>query len=628
MDAAKHGLLPRCRNRLDVAVTWLEQQPLLLVAMAAAFLICCTDLISSHGVLFKDDPDDSMRLVQVRELLAGQPWYDMRMPRFGGADVLVSHWSRIVDFPLALMIALLTPVFGQTVAETIAVVLWPTLLSGLAAYVIARFCDREAGRRTALLAIALAVPSTGHFKFLPGGIDHHNVMILCALAGVFGLISALETPRAGWFAGAVLAVGCSVGLEGLGLTLAAIGLVTLTALFWYRNLTGVSHAALAFAGSLLGCYLVFGPFRPDGAVVCDVISANLVAFAICGAAGVLAADRVLSRGGPQWAALGMLVAGGGAGLAVYGWLQPACFGGPYAQLDPRLVQAWLKNVSEVRSLFAVGRSTPFDAVTFAFYPAIGICYGVLLARSGTRHAALYGAILGVAVVLWVWQERLLPYAAFLSVAPIALGLTRKNELAGTATSIERPAFALRFGRWPLAGGAGALALIGLAAASFTLLGRGDAAATGGEAKPTSVTLAAASHPAPAPTASDAKSCLSADEAKPLAVLPAGLAVNDIDAGPFLVAWTNLSVMSAPYHRMGRSILAAHDVLHAPAHEAASRLRALGARYIVVCPSAGDTEATGPAIPDALRMVLLAGTVPDGLEAVPVASSYKVWRLKD
>ena len=47
------------------------------------------------------DTDDNMRIMQVRALLHGQGWYDLRQYRLDppwGANI---HWSRLVDLPIA-----------------------------------------------------------------------------------------------------------------------------------------------------------------------------------------------------------------------------------------------------------------------------------------------------------------------------------------------------------------------------------------------------------------------------------------------------------------------------------------------------------------------------------------------
>lgn len=593
------------------AYEWVARKPLWVVALGAAAVMGLADLAANPAILtgVLGDTDDAARLTQVRELIAGQAWSDLRLWRFGGSEPLISHWSRIIDLPLAAMILLLSTVLGQDMAEVVTRMVWPTLLSAGVAYSVARYCERVADRKTALLALLLVVPCTGHFQFTPGRIDHHNAMIIGAVAGTFALLAALDKPRMGWVAGLLLGFGCAVGFEGLGLTLAALGIVTLSALFVTDDLAGVARASAAYAATLLAAYLVFGPWRPDGLIVCDALSVNLIALAVCGAAGVALAHRARENGRSQLVSFGILAGAGVAGLALYGTVQPACLAGPYGQVEPRLGPVWLDHVSEVRSLFAVSQSSLSDGLSFAGYPLIALGYGALVLRKRLMpHAATYFAVFAVTVLLGLWQVRLLPYASYLSVPLIAVGLFRR-ETAVVPVTRDQPVAAV----WGLAGGVAA-AMAGLATVGFVLMaGQPGVAAT---------PAVATSDAAPA----DFKSCTSGKSIKGLAGLPKGLAVNDIDLGSYLVAWTSLSVLSAPYHRMGRSILAAHDLLHASAAEAPLRMKAIGARYVVLCGPLGDTVAAR-APGDALRGELLAGRVPVGLEAVAVnAGPVKVWRL--
>src|SRR5689334_7529729 len=58
------------------------------------------------------DTDDNMRIMQVRALLDGQGWYDLRQYRLNppfGADI---HWSRLVDLPIAALKLTLAPLVG------------------------------------------------------------------------------------------------------------------------------------------------------------------------------------------------------------------------------------------------------------------------------------------------------------------------------------------------------------------------------------------------------------------------------------------------------------------------------------------------------------------------------------
>src|SRR5690348_13799793 len=51
-----------------------------------------------------EDSDDVMRLVQVRDLIAGQGWFDLTQHRLGLEGGTPMHWSRLVDLPIAALI--------------------------------------------------------------------------------------------------------------------------------------------------------------------------------------------------------------------------------------------------------------------------------------------------------------------------------------------------------------------------------------------------------------------------------------------------------------------------------------------------------------------------------------------
>ena len=73
------------------------------------------------------DTDDNMRMMQVRGLLHGQGWFDLRQSRMNppfGANI---HWSRLVDLPIAGLILALRPLIGGPAAERWAVGIAPML---------------------------------------------------------------------------------------------------------------------------------------------------------------------------------------------------------------------------------------------------------------------------------------------------------------------------------------------------------------------------------------------------------------------------------------------------------------------------------------------------------------------
>ena len=69
---------------------------------------------------------------------------------------------------------------------------------------------------------------------------------------------------------------------------------------------------------------------------------------------------------------------------------------------------------------------------------------------------------------------------------------------------------------------------------------------------------------------------------PLAALPPGVVLGEIDLGPFILAHTADSVMAAPYHRMSWGIWKAYEALGGPTALTQARLKAMNISYVVDC----------------------------------------------
>ena len=79
-----------------------------------------------HGFAL-GDTDDNMRMSQVRALLGGQDWFDLRQYKLDPPHGANIHWSRLVDLPLAGLILLLRPWIGGADAERAAIAIAPLL---------------------------------------------------------------------------------------------------------------------------------------------------------------------------------------------------------------------------------------------------------------------------------------------------------------------------------------------------------------------------------------------------------------------------------------------------------------------------------------------------------------------
>ena len=144
LQVSEHGV-PQERSWRS-ALSRIAAKPAAWCALATALLFV---LLPESG------PDGAVELAgrhrrcgaprHVRELLAGAPWFDTTLPRIGAPEPLVSHWSRLIDAPLALLMLLFRPLFGAEGAEIATRMVWPALLFFILQLMISREALRRAG---------------------------------------------------------------------------------------------------------------------------------------------------------------------------------------------------------------------------------------------------------------------------------------------------------------------------------------------------------------------------------------------------------------------------------------------------------------------------------------------------
>ncbi len=280
--------------------TWrlasLERVPLIvwcvLGVAASAALVLAVD--PARITLSLGDSDDATRLVQVRELIAGAPWLDTTLPRFGGPYPLVSHWSRLVDLPIAMLLSAFELVLPTAEAELAVRAVWPSLVLLAFAYFLAREAELRGGRAAALLAILLTVTCLfGITQFLPGRLDHHDIIILGAVIGTLRLARSFDDANAGWSAGIFLGLGTAVGYEAIALTIASLGVAVIYGSLPGRSLLGPSRAAVTFAATLAIALSLTTASDALFTSRCDALSINLVVLA------AIVSARRLRGAGPR-----------------------------------------------------------------------------------------------------------------------------------------------------------------------------------------------------------------------------------------------------------------------------------------------------------------------------------------
>ncbi len=575
---------------------------LALGALAAIGVLVAMDLAMDPSRTLKalGDTDDATRLVQVRELLAGAPWQDTTLPRFGAPDALVSHWSRLIDLPLALLMGLLAPLVGWSGAETAVRYVWPLLVLLPLLLVLGHEAEARSGRASAFVAMALAVTSlSGLHQFMPGRIDHHNVMIVCAVAGFIFLGRSLSDARTGFVAGALLGLGTAVGYEALALTMLGLVAHALFVMVGQRDSRGLLNAAAALVAVMLAVWVATTAPSRMLASHCDALSLNLVLLAAAGAAGLWLVMAGPAARLPLAARLAVLAVAGGAGVAAYVAAQPACLKGPFGELDPAIGPLWLADVMETKPLTWMLRTTPGAALAFMLSAAFGILSAWKLWRADRDDRALMLLVVVVlAAVLASWQMKLVPYASFLAVLPVAALIGRLPGMGDVSAPFVRMFAAV---------GASQFLLVVLASPIAAMVTVDKPAVAWMER---------------------ARACIASRTVAPMTALPPGLVFSDRDLAPFIVALTANRVVAAPYHRLDKAIVATHEILFGSEVEAERRLAALGVTYVAICD--GLTPPADKADPGkGLYGALAQGRPPAYLEPVALSGDtpLKVWRLR-
>ncbi len=532
---------------------------LILLALAAAQAMLAPHSLElvTTGAFF--DTDDAMRAVQVRDLLAGQAWFDMTAYRLDPPSGVFSHWSRIVDAPLAGIEGLLGVFLSANAAELGARWLFPLLL--LAALFalspwFARALDEKANRS---LAVLLALLSGAQFtQFLPGRIDHHapQIVLLMAAAGCFA--RGLDAAAARWMAGASLAMALSMAISLENLPFFAVMLFALPLLFvidgdrmraplgWFAATSAIAFPATYTATVAPSRYAL---------TACDAYSAVHIASLAVGIVSLGALATLAPRLGSVKARATAVGLAGAAVGATFIMLAPQCVGDPLGGVDPLVRDLWLSHVAEALPLWKSWTKAP-GAVIATAAPVIL----ALLAAAGQvasarglarrRWAVALGLIAMGLALGFFWQVRI-----FTSVTPLAMA-----SLVGVAAGLgERLG-----GRFRPA----TRALIAVVACILM----------------SPVGLAALlPEPASARVAEkNERACLKPEALTPLKSLPSGRVAASFDVGPYVLAYTPHSVFAGPYHRDNRGNRVVIDAFLAEPQQAEKILRDAGATLVLWC----------------------------------------------
>lgn len=569
------------------------------VMLAFAVLVVLTAVMhfSSYVDYVGADNDDVMRLVEVRDLIGGQSWFDLMQYRLGLEGGTLMHWSRLIDLPIANLIMLFSLFMDPVLAEASALFVWPLLTTLPVLYALALGGGILGGTAGRWIGLALAFLFVlGINRFQPGSIDHHNVQLGLIATIAACLILPGRSPIAHALAGVAAALAIAIGAETTPHIAIVASVVAVQWLWLGQDMKAAASAfALAMAAALTAAFFATVPPAHYGMVVCDALSTGFYALGVVGAGVFFVAVAAVS--GRGFAA--RLTALGGVGAVTIGFtllIAPHCLGNPLATLDPLLVGMWLNNVTEAQSFVSQVRAEPWTASGFYLVPVLAMVLCVRRIRQG-RNVHAHGVLLALLAVSWgiaLVQVRGAVFSNMLSAIPFAALVAEMRARSNADPKDLRKGFAFA--------GTAFAAVPFVWALSGALLSMGVNKVTGEEV---------GSLPG-----QQENLCTSAEAMAMLAREPVGVVAAASNLGAHILRFTPHRAISAPYHRnQGGMLTELHAGMAEPA-DAVKFLRGAGVTVLAFCKSDSQIGIVAAVAPGGLYAQLNKGSVPDWLEPVP------------
>ncbi|NSZ15251.1 hypothetical protein [Agrobacterium vitis] len=590
---------------------------LVIVAICATTLPFAKDYVGA-------DNDDAMRLIEVRDYLAGQGWFDMMQYRLGLAPGTLMHWSRLIDWPIATLIRLAGIWFVPRTAEAVALAIWPLFWTVPVMLSLGAAGWALGGKVTMHLALCLsALYLLTSNRFLPGAIDHHNVQIalIAFLTAVLSTAApATQTSNqsgAGTrsstlfaLAGAAAALALAIGAETTPLIATACAIV---ALLWAWHGKAMRACAMAYSLSLaLSVTLLFVATVPPQSyrtVTCDNLSFGFYALTAIGGGLLFSAAAFASRFPAGVRLFLLLMIGASVGFSAL-IVAPQCLGNPLANLDPMLVTLWLNNVGEARSILAMAQQEPG---TLGGFYAVGL-FGLLVCLTQVWRKNQVEAYLALALLLAVSlgvaliQVRGAMFSNLIPILPLALLVAdlRRRAMLRPARMIPSLAYIASI----------LLSVPSVWAIAGTLAVEGTA-----RLKPQSRS---------GPASQDAsRDCSSENALVQLASLAPTTVAAPSESGTSILRFTPHRILTAPYHRNQAGMLTELHIGLSTPPDALAFLVGAHVGLLVFCQSDSQTRQLIALKPDGLYADLNRNTVPDYLQplAADSRSGLRIFLVK-
>ena len=547
------------------------------------------------------DPDDAMRLVQVRDFIAGQSWFDVSQHRVSPPTGGPMHWSRLLDLPIAGIIVTLRPLLGQALAEIIACITVPIMTLGIICFGMFAAMKEFLGTHRALLTVALLATSFPILiQLAPLRIDHHGWQIATAV-GMLGGIIAPDAKRGGWLAGLATAFWLHISGEGLPFAVIAGAVLALRyavqASEWDRL---IRYVATLSVGSAILLFTTHG-WEASLAPHCDSMSPPYLVPLMLLFPALLLGKRIVGDATMLHRLSPVAVAGLGA-AALFVASSPQCLAGPFQTLDPIVYKYWYLGVMEGQPFWRQDASTAAIIIVPSLVGLLGLLAATVHEKDPSRRLQ-WGSIL------------LLALGSFL----ISLMVLRAMSTAHLFALIGNGWIIARI--YPRIAALSTMPARVIATVSLCVL------APAGLALSASSAATAMTGKTP-PPATEKPRCYDAAQIGSLSRLPNTTIFAPIDLGPAILQRTGHSVIATAHHRNVAGIGTVMRASIAKPDEARRIITATSARYYLTCPGLNEIKRYDRIAPDGLAAQVRAGHVPSWLQPVPVQglSDMQLYRI--
>jgi hypothetical protein len=564
--------------------------------------VCVMLVISCRAVIVGRigwDPDDQLRLVQLRDFLGGQSWFDTTQYRMNAPAGAPMHWSRLIELPLALIVSLFSPLIGTARAEMLAGTVVPLGCLGAIAFMASAIASRFGGKFAGVAAVIIVIIAPSILiQTRPMRIDHHGWQVVMAMLALWSLYWPSHK-RGGVVLGLALATWLHISLEGAPLSAAfflflgvrwAFGRSDGVRLFWTLVAFTLASLALFFGTQSAGIY---------AHNYCDTVSPMHIAAIALGTAILLPAihARFEQR-------LWRLTAALAAGTAIIGCIlltAPICAQGAFAGLDPLVREYWYVNVSEGLPIWRQDSEAAWTLIAGPFAGLVALI--AVRRRSDDPQWGALDYFVGVAILLSLFVFRSVTVAAAFASIPVAIWIAPLIERwRSCAVPVHRIGLVVLMIVLVMPG-----AIIGPVVRKLT-------------AEPETIMGAK--------TEAQSSKCESVKSIRMLSLLPDSNLIAPFDMGPAILMTTRHSVLASSHHRNERGMHDQIEIFRSAPEKSRILLKKHGITRIAVCTDEAEMGLYAGKAPKGLWAQLADAKLPDWLENEGVyGDGIMVWHVR-